>query len=274
MKKKLVTTLLAGVMAASMVMPALASGNGVGAVPSGDGTQVWAGIIIEDVEAKIKVEVPTLFAFVVKGTTTTAAGVGVTDDDLYLPNFKVDVTTPSTSGTGAVFNLEQVGTLTEAGKLPFTNYSTQKGATGRVGLPVMINGNITNEGEAISRNYWTHTASTGTTVATTDFKHYNVSIDGNEFDTAAIGGGLQMAGKGIALTAPDETLNGDNIDPVTGYAKIGETYQAEFGVTVGGERGQYRQVEQSAKIGKIVWTISAEIEGDVDTAPNEDYLQN
>lgn len=279
MKKRLTTALLAGAMAASMVMPAMADPGdlGVGAVPAADGTEVWAGVVIDDPDAKIKVEVPTLFAFVVKGSTTAVgSGVGVTAGELYLPNVKVNVTTPSDSnGENAVYEVSTVGTVTEEGKLPFTNYSTASDGTGRIGLAVKINGNIKNEGDAASRKYWTHTTSGGTTTATTDFKHYNVKLDGHEFDTLAANGGLQLANDdALTLAAPDVDLGGTqaNVDSVTKYATTGETTYAAFDVSVGGEIDQYNQVEQSAKIGTIVWTVSAEISGDVVTAPDAPYL--
>lgn len=281
MKKRFMTALLTGAMAASMVMPAMAApGLGAGAVPVSDGTEVWAGIVIDEanMDAKIKVEVPTLFAFVVKGTTAIANTAGIADGDLYLPNVKVHVTTPSDVGTNAEYELQTVSEVTEEGKLPFTNYSTYNDSGTRKGLPVKINGNIKNEGDIASRNFWTHTASGGTTDVVTDFKHYNVSIEGHNFDTLAANGGLQMA-DAIALAAPDVNLGGAgaNIDAVTKYASIGETTYATFGVSVGGQKGQYKQVEESAKIGTIVWTIGAEIvdaTGDVVTAPDASYLPN
>ncbi len=282
MKKRLTTALLAGAMAASMAMPAMADPSPGGAVPAPTGTEVWAGIVIEDIDAKIKVEVPTLFAFVVKGTTDPAAtgGVSSTAGDIYLPNVKVKVTTPSTDALGnpqtAVFELQTEGNLVEEGKLPFTNYSTKKdsGASTRSGLEVTINGNIKNEGTPESRKYWTHTTSDHTNPVAADFKNYNVSIDGNKFDTVAANGGLQMTGSGITLTAPNTNLGGSqaNLD-ASNYTSIGETYYAPFDVLVGGEKKAYSQVEESAKIGTIVWTISAEIvKAGVDTAPDMPYL--
>jgi len=208
MKKRFMTALLTGAMAASMVMPAMAAPGdlGVGAVPVSDGTEVWAGIIIDEanMDAKIKVEVPTLFAFVVKGTTAIANSTGIADGDLYLPNVKVHVTTPSDVNVNAVYELQTVSDVTEEGKLPFTNYSTYVDNGDRTGLSVKINGNIKNEGDIASRKFWTHTASGGTTDVETDFKHYNVSIDGHNFDTLAAHGGLQMADEtGDVVTAPD-----------------------------------------------------------------------
>ena len=273
MKKKLATTLLAGVMAASMVMPALASGGGVGgSVPVGDGTEVWAGVIVDDNDAKIKVEVPTLFAFVVKGTVDPSVTGGVTsaDGNIYLPNTKVRVDVPSGAGVDAQYTLYTEGALAVDGKLPFTNFSTYDDNGTRKGLAVQINGNIKNEDSAATRRYWTHTASTATTAAATDFKNYNVSIGGNAFDTPA-NGGLQMASS-FTLPAPNDAPS--NINTTTKYAIDGAVYNATFDVTVGGERKAYNQVEQSAKVGNIVWTVSTTMTSDTAiTAPNEDYLQ-
>ena len=280
MKKRLTTALLASAMAASMVIPAMAGPNDLGgAVPSSSGTEVWAGIVIEDMDAKIKVEVPTLFAFVVRGTTDLSETGTVTSaaGDIYLPNVKVKVINESdNSGNGGVYELQTEGNLVEDGKLPFTNYSTytDDDGTTRKGLEVTINGNIKNEGTLESRNNWTHTTSTNTGL--NDFKNYNVSIDSNPFDTAA-NGGLQMA-NGIALTGPDTDLGGSqaNVDVNSKYATVGETYYAQFDVSVGGKKNEYKQVEESAKVGTIVWTISAEINGDdlggVITAPDAPYL--
>lgn len=277
MKKKLVTGLLAGVLATSMVIPAMA--NQGGTVPTSDGTKVWAGIIIEDMDAKIKVEVPTLFAFVVKGTTNTSdtSAVKSEDGDIYLPNVKVKVTTASdiAGGIQGVYSLEYDQTLPVDGKLPFTNYSTYTNSSGaREGLGVNLNGNIKNEGADVTRNYWTH--ATNVTSAKTDFKKYNISIDGNLFDTSA-NGGLQMAGTGLGLTAPnlDPQGNGTNVNlGDDDYAIVGETLYAQFDVLVGGEKGQYRQVEESAKIGTIVWTVSVDVEHEdgIETAPDKDFL--
>lgn len=274
MKKRLVSGLLACMVAASITIPAIA--NSGGTVPSAAGTEVWAGIVIEDLDPKIKVEVPTLFAFVVKGTIDADSGaVTSTNGDIFLPNVKVEVTTPSTNGAGAVYDLQTVGNMNLGGTLRFTNFSTYQATPEvRKGLEVKLNGNIRNEGDDASRKYWTHTVSDNTGVA--DFKKYNIILDGNNFDTVA-NDGLQMDGNGIGLAAPDTDPIGDSSYSNLGaddYAIVGETHYALFDVLVGGERGQYRQVEESAKIGNIVWTVSAEIINDtVDTAPNEEYLR-
>lgn len=274
MKKRLVSGLLACLVAAGITIPAIASSGGT--VPSATGTDIWAGIIIEDLDAKIKVEVPTLFAFVVKGTTVADSGAVTSGNgDIYLPNIKVEVTNPSTNGAGAIYDLQTVGNINPGGTLSFTNFSTYKRtSTAREGLEVKLNGNIRNEGDDASRKYWTHTVSSNTGLA--DFKKYNILIDGNNFDTVA-NDGLQMSGNGISLAAPDTDPAGDLSYSNLGaddYAIVGETHYALFDVLIGGEKDQYKQVEESAKIGNIVWTVSAEImNNSVNTAPDEEYLR-
>ncbi len=283
MKKKLVTTLLAGALSASMILPAFADDIN-GAVPHANGTQVWAGIMIEDHDARVMVEVPTLFAFVVNGTIDTdASAVTVDDGTILLPNAKVTVyessvgTDPSNANkalTAGRYTIDYVGD----GNMPFTNYSTYVPTTGaeREGLEVSINGNIVNERDSLYRKHWMHTTSAKTTNDTDDFKNYNVSIDGNAFDTP-YNGGLQME-NAIVLNAPDLSELDGNSKPKNladnDLAIIGETHNAVFSVTVGGQRDQYKQVEQSAQVGTIVWTVSAiGIDSEkVHTAPDNEYL--
>lgn len=279
MRKKLASTLLAGALAASMAMPVFASHGG--AIPTAEGTEVVAGIILHDKNCRIKVEVPTLFAFVVNGTVDTndADGVSSGEGTILLPNVKVHVTESSQVSPGnPKYELEFVGN-THGDTLPFTNYSTyrEESSSGviRRGQEVTLNGTIKNEYTPIERNYWTHTKSDLTQPIQQHFKNYNVIIDNNNFDTA-VTAGWQMA-QGITIGAPDTgydatTNSYDNLDS-TDLAIIGVTHDAVFDVLVGGQRGQYNQVEQSAKIGTIVWTISVAHEGnDVQTAPDNEYL--
>ncbi len=282
MKKKLATTLLAGALSATMVIPAFATNDQNGAVPTADGTIVQAGVIIDDKDARVMVEVPTLFAFVVNGSVETSEDGPVTVDNGYilLPNAKVKVDTASSTWDGtynpggtAAYSIQYEGD----GNMPFVNYSTYIPTVGseRAGLEVTINGNITNEGTDVSRNYWTHTPSKLTGHDADHFKNFNVSIDGFVFDTAA-NGGLEMKDP-ILLEAPDLDMDGDgtidNLNKTTQLANTGSVHQAKFSVTVGGLRNQYKQVEESAKVGTIVWTVSAAIgDTDVYTAPNNDYL--
>lgn len=293
MKKKLISVMMTGALCASMVIPAMADTVG-GANPTERGTDVLAGITLDDPDAKIQVDVPTLFAFVVNGTVGTdtsavesqitidAAG-GTGTANILLPNIKVkvdrvsggtdDPATPDVDESKAAYHLE-----TEAsGNLKFVNYSTKKGTQvdGRDGLPVGIIGSIKNEGTDASRNYWTHVADatanqTGTNGAVEDFKKYTLEVSGEKFSKVETDGSFAMANP-IALPAPDLTAGG--VDPDTLYANVGKEIDPVFNVYVGGQRGQYKQVEESAKVGTIVWTLQAEQQVDaVDTAPDEGYL--
>lgn len=277
MKKKLISVMATGILCASMVIPAMADTAG-GAVPTLDGTDVYAGITLEDPDAKIKVEVPTLFAFVVNGTIdadTSAVESVITNPGgpatILLPNIKVKVDTPSTeAGNDGVYHLE-----TEAsGNWKFVNYSTKAGTQvdARDGLKLTISGSIKNEGTDVSRNYWTHVSNADDPTVkgqTTGFKKYTLEVNEKKFSKVDTDGSFAMANP-IELAAPDLTAGG--VDATTKYAKVGKEIDATFNVYVGGQRDQYNQVEESAKVGTIVWTIQAESQDGVKTAPNEDYL--
>lgn len=276
MNRKALSLVMAGVLSASAVIPAFASGTSGGATPSANGTEIWAGVVIDDPDARIKVEVPTLFAFVVNGSVSTSDTMRVSSADgtILLPNVKVDVTAPSgalpgSAGTTGAYTLQTVGD----GVMQLTNYSTKKdaGTTSiRVGMPVTVNGNIKNEGTAASRNNWEYVAAV-TEADTASFKKYNISIDGNALSTPA-NGGYEMA-SAIALNAPLGIADGTNLDATTQLAVTGATKTIVFDVKVGGQRNQYKQVEESAKVGTIVWTVNTEVvDGDFYTAPDNDYL--
>ena len=72
-----------------------------------------------------------------------------------------------------------------------------------------------------------------------------------DFNTGQTSGNLGM-GQKIRIPAPDASAG---IDEKTGYALTGREVGADFSVSVGGKRGNYTQIEQSAKIGTVIWTI-------------------
>lgn len=278
MKRKVITTMMACALSAAMVVPAFATTGDV--IPVANGTEVWAGIMLKDPDAKIKVEVPTLFAFVVNGTVDTTATGALEAGDILLPNVKVEVTTPSgTAGTDPVYQIQTVGETA----MKFTNYSTKKddgngaAATDRLGLEVKLQGSIKNEGDEKSRNYWTHVANAGDASMQGEevgFKKYTLNVDGQAFDVAK-DGGFTMATP-MTLAAPNlgKTASGyTNLDTTTNLAISGETKVVPLDVKIGGQKKQYNQVEESAKVGTIVWTVSASVtDPTVTTAPDEDFL--
>ena len=257
-KMKLVSVAAAMAMAASMSVSAFAAGptpadpngNIGGAVPTDNGTEVWAGVAVDNPDMRIKVTVPTLFAFVVNGTVDTAKqsdAISVDDGGLLLPNVKVENVTGGTpaGGAGATYDL----TTTGSGSLTFENYSTYYDSTDTdyKGLEVNLNGTLKSE-----------VGSTWNYVATAPAQKYDyrISVNAVDFDTAQNGGyGMKTS---IPLDAPTGVENGVNIDTTTKLAKTPSVEEAEFGVEVGGTRGDYNTVEASAKIGTIVWKVSTQ----------------
>ncbi len=283
MKKRLIAVAMTGALCAGSVLPALAATGG-GSTTTESGTDIYAGITIDDPDAKIKVEVPTLFAFVVNGTVDNTnndavksqitlanqqGGAGNEVAAILLPNVKVAVDVPQTGDP--TYALQVVGD----GNMKFTNYSTKHSDTAeavnnREGLPVSILGSIRNEGTDRSRNYWRHVNNADTLAANTNgFKRYTLEIDGIKFSTANLDGSFEMASL-LVLAAP--SLANNNLDTTTNFAIAGELHEATFNVYVGGKRSQYNQVEQSAKVGTIVWTVQAEDQSGQPTAPNRPFL--
>lgn len=279
-KKRVLSALVACGMLATMATPAFAmpgkppvtgdNGQIGGAIPTGNGTEVWAGVAVDEPDARIKVTVPTLFAFVVNGTVDTQTAnqaVTVANDGLLLPNVKV--TGASADATSQKYNIETVG---DASELDFRNYSTW--LTGdakdkREGMAVNITGTIKNEGSEDSRNGWTHVATAPSNAAATDLKHYQIGVavaanDADKNGTIAddeytwfgdVGNGLHgmASDKAISLAAPDLT---NNLDQETNLAINPSITPVNFNVKVGGTRGDYTVVENSAKVGTITWSVS------------------
>lgn len=294
MRRKVMATAMAGLLSASMAMSAFAapevdgdanvdnSQGGVGNYE--EGTEVKAGVIVDDPDAKIKVEVPTLFAFVVNGTVESeSAGdsISVENGSLLLPNAMVTVDTSKGEPEHRAYNIDF-----EAGnQLHFDNFSTMKvkGLDGnaREGLEVYIKGAIENKGTLESRNYWEHVEYEPSTQRGEDFKKYRLNVNGIEF--SEVEEGMHVMADTIKLDAPrlgrtdlgSGEYKYDNLDTETNFAKNPNVQYVDFGVEVGGTRGDYTTVEASAKVGTIVWTVSTPVEAnnDVTTAPDGDYQQ-
>mgnify|MGYP000199464739 FL=1 len=270
--KKVLGTLTAAAICMSMTIPAMAattnSGGDIVTVP--DGTDVYAGVVVDDetnADARIRVTVPTVFAFVVNGTTAAGSNkdsvLSSTDGTILLPNVKVNVLDPTSSNSDYEIAVEQNSTMT------FTNYSTkEKTGGGREGIPVNLTGSIENNGSDKARNYWTHSANAQ------GFKEFTLSLESQKFNKAAGANTLEMA-NAVVLDAPDVS-DAANVDTTTKLAKTGAAKDLAFDVQVGGKRGQYHQIEQSAKVGTIVWTVGYEVDNttnNIPTAPGNGFLQ-
>ena len=297
MKKRLLAVALTGVVGASMVIPAMAATSGGVAQSSAGSTDIIAGVMVDDEDMKLKVEVPTTFAFVVNGTVgadNKSDAITVESGGLLLPNVKVKVDTPSTGEDtkDGTYHLE----IGELGNWKFTNYSTRNKKTDgsdegkydpdteRVGVAVDVWGAVQNEGTPSSRNYWNHVATVASGEA--GFKQYSLSVKSDKvvdkgapntetgaegtvkFATAQDDGTLAM-NKAIRVPAPDAKAG---VDKVTKYTLAGAEADATFNVEVGGVRGNYTQVEESAKVGTVIWTIQTPTtEAKYNTAPNRPY---
>lgn len=270
--KKVLGTLTAAALCMSMTIPAMAattnSGGEVVTVPGG--TDVYAGVVVDDetnADARIRVTVPTVFAFVVNGTTASGANkdsvLSSTDGTILLPNVKVNVLDPASGTSDYEISVEQNSTMT------FTNYSTkEKTGGGREGIPVNLTGSIENKGSDKDRNYWKHSANAQ------GFKEFTLSLESQKFNKAAGTNTFAMA-NAVVLDAPDVS-DAANVDTTTKLAKSGAAKDLAFDVQVGGKRGQYHQIEQSAKVGTIVWTVGYEVDNatnPIPTAPGNEFLQ-
>ena len=275
--KKLLSTILAGVLALSMAMPVAAAAltvvedqAGQGSNKSDTGTQVWAGVVYDMKETHISVNVPTLFAFVVNGKADDSNQPKVMDDTtgenagLYLPNFKVTDVSTGTYKFGTVG--EAVDSNNSGAELEMTNLSTIKKDNNYEGLDVNVVGSVSSESN-LSKKYWKHvTKAPGTTVA--DFKTYMLSVGGKEFSLDKDGShymsgailleGQEITDQKMVDTAGTKTVLEDQAVPK----------KVLFNVTVGGTRSMYNQVEQSVGINTITWNITATQDTTANTNPD------
>lgn len=257
-KMKLVSVAAAMAMAASMSVSAFAAAPPAnstvgGVVPTDNGTEVWAGVAVDNPDMRIKVTVPTLFAFVVNGSvdaTEGAKAVTAANGGLLLPNVKVE-NVQGAGGAGDTYDL----TTTGDSALTFDNYSTYYSSddSDYRGLAVKLSGSIKNE----TGGSWTHIATKPSETATQDLKKYRLSVNGQQFTAVNADGSFGMATP-IDLNAPENVSNTGNLDATTKLAKVPTSVEAKFGVEVGGTRGDYQTAENSAKVGTIVWKVSTQ----------------
>lgn len=227
-------------------------------------SDVWIEVIEKDLQQKVSVTVPTTFAFVVNGTTDATQQVQISVDNktLLLPNVTISVTNSGSSSGDYEINISGPATL------PFKNYSTITAATTsggaenfnsgiRQGTKVLLSGYIENEDTPIARNYWNVVAKDSeVTIAAGNFKNYRVSLESHAdthiFNTKKTGETNRIwLDKAISLEKPVET---DGYD-VAGFAKTPSIQELVLHLDIGGYRGQYSQIEQSVKAGKIIWMV-------------------
>lgn len=229
-------------LAASLGTPALAANSG--AVPVTGGTDVYAGVTTNQDASKtnLKVTVPTLFSFVVVGSSDGAGkGVAVNGDNLLLPNVKVD----------AAGNVSTVG----QSQLYFTNYSTKVdtsavGGTTYDGLAVEVTGAVSTAGTS---SQWEYSSTVPTENQADAYKYY-MTLNTKPFNQGKTDGSYACETP-VKLGKPNvskaEHVGTDNT------ALEGVTQAVNISVQVGGKTGDYGTGAPSAKVGTIVWTVAA-----------------
>lgn len=239
MSKKVKFLSVAASMALAASLGTTAFAASPGAVPVSGGTDVYAGVTTDATASNtnLKVTVPTLFSFVVATSAesdNTANAISVDKGTLLLPNVKVDA-------AGKVSTVGQ-------SQLYFTNYSTVVKATSGTyeGLPVNVTGAVSAAGTSSA---WTYATDL------TTHHQYNLTLNDQPFNQLQDDGSYSCA-TAVPLAAP--TVNSAADVAADNTALVGNTEAVSIGVNVGGTTNDYTSNEASAKVGTIVWTITAQ----------------
>lgn len=238
------------------------SAAAAGTDSAGPTANVWIDVVELSSEARVSVTVPFSYGFAVQGTTETSGtiadeAISAANGNLYLPNVRVEVITPSASGT-AEYQLNYVSTV-----IPIKNYSTDvreenMGQTDpeREGLPVELRPYIVDSGAA--GHFW-QISSVQPTNAGEDFKKYRMVLDGKAFSEESkrnindVLTPVVVISENIPLPAPPDVPG--NGYTAAGTAIVPSQTNVPVDVEIGGRRGQYHQVEESINVAQIVWEV-------------------
>jgi len=241
---------------------------------SGPTSNVWLDVIQVPTQARISVTVPLSYGFAVIGSVESSAEnpVSVADGNLLLPNVRVVVTEPSGTLPGAAGSAEYaIQTVSEA-SIPIRNYSTDvrdgdedKEPLPREGLPVEARPYMVSVPDSTyGPHHWqpSKTDPTWDGMSTeTNFKKFQMILDGLAFsvegqkyieDFNAIKDVLLLNGTFALAAPPDVPLYGYTS---AGTAQVPSQKYLSVDVKVGGRQNQYKQVEESVKVGAIYWDI-------------------
>ena len=239
----------------------------------GPSSNVWLDVVKTPTEARISVTVPLCYGFAVLGSVESGdiGAVSVEDGNLMLSNVKVVVSSPSGALPGSAGDSEFSIQTIEDSAMPIRNYSTdvrieaiEPKEPKREGLPVGLSpymlavSEVEIPGIGMLRHHWKPSVTEPEAIEA-DFKKFRMELDDHSFslnDTVVIDGDSQdiirLDGL-IELAAPPDVLT--NGYTVAGTAHIpSDTYHL-VNVKVGGIQNQYRQVEESLKVGEIIWEI-------------------
>lgn len=249
------------------------------AFAGGPSTNVWLTVVAPSVEDRISVTVPTAIGFVVNGSldASMTGGVSSGDGTVLVPNLRVDVVQNSNQydvnnpGAGSVEY--QIGVVSDVG-MAVRNYSTEAVVDGdgnvlsRNGAGVNLTPVVLQIPETANnkRHNWEPKASAPQPVPD-DFKKYRIVLDGIPFSDDQKPGTLVVhdtdGTKGpqpvIALEEPIHLSAPPDIDThgytAAGTANVPSEKYLTVDVEVGGQRNQYKQIEESVKAGVILWLV-------------------
>ena len=241
---------------------------------SGPTSNVWLDVIQMPTQAQISVTVPLSYGFAVIGSVNSndKNPVSKENGNLLLPNVRVVVTTPSgTSGVNAEYAIQTVS----GSSIPIRNYSTDvrdeyadEELPPREGLPVEVkpymvafqdsSGPTHHWQPASADPTWDGTAGTED-AAKLNFKKFQMLLDNLAFSVAGQKS-IDSTVKDvfwledfITLDAPPNVA--DYGYTSAGTAQVPSEKYISVQVRVGGIQNQYKQVEDSVKVGAIYWEV-------------------
>lgn len=239
----------------------------------GPASNVWLSVIQLPSETRISVTVPLAYGFVVRGSVedSDTFPVSVEHGNLILPNAKVHVSVPSGPGTKAEYELQ---TISEQAIL-IRNYSTdvrkehiEEENPPREGLPVELKPFIVGiEKDSEKTHHWKVVGNDPTWhegATPTHFKEYQMLMNNIPFSepgkVTIIDEDEKTESKDVLWYKETITLKAPEDVQTLGYTAAGtalipsETY-VTAGVNVGGSQNEYKQVEESLKVGAIFWQV-------------------
>ena len=235
---------------------------------SGPTSNVWLDVIQMPTQAQISVTVPLSYGFAVIGSVNSndKNPVSKENGNLLLPNVRVVVTTPSgTSGVNAEYAIQTVS----GSSIPIRNYSTdvreeyaEEAFLPREGLPVEVRPYMTwDDRYSALVHHWEPSLTDPTwdgvsaeKDAKVNFKKFQMLLNDLPFSKKGQQNVIWLKDESaIALDAPPNVL--DYGCTPAGTARIPSEQYISVQVRVGGMQNQYKQAEQSLKVGTIYWDV-------------------